>query len=78
MTSAEARMDDDNSMSFEENVVGTIAQDVTEKICALMEQKSAALQSSLGKQNNCIKDNTKRICKTKSRISGRQGCWLER
>lgn len=31
MTSAEARMGDDNSMSFEENVISTIAQEVTEK-----------------------------------------------
>lgn len=38
-----------------------------------MEQKSAALQSSLDKQNNCIKDNTKQKLKNlKEGADGRQ------
>lgn len=46
-----------------------IAQSVTEKLSALMEQKFAELQSTLDRMGNCIEDNVKRITEAESCIS---------
>lgn len=62
-------MDDGNSVPFEEKVATVIAQNVPEKISALMEQKFAELQSTLDRLCNHIENNTKRITETDSRIS---------
>uniref|UniRef100_A0A3Q3EHW0 L1 transposable element RRM domain-containing protein n=1 Tax=Labrus bergylta TaxID=56723 RepID=A0A3Q3EHW0_9LABR len=65
----EASMEDSDSTLCEDNVANAIAQNVTEKISALMELKFAELKSSLDKLSTRIGDNTKRIMETECRIS---------
>ncbi|CAJ1053440.1 uncharacterized protein rbfox3a [Xyrichtys novacula] len=68
-TSAGAEEDlEDGNMLGEANVASAIAQQVTEKISALMELKFAKLKSSLDKLSNRIKDNTERIAEAENRI----------
>ena len=62
-------MEDDEGEPIEANVASVIAQDVTEKISALKEQKFSELQSTLDRLNNRIEENTTRLTETESRIS---------
>lgn len=66
---SEASMEVDEGVPIEANVASVIAQDVTEKISALMERKFSELHSTLDKLNNRIEDNSKRLTETESRIS---------
>ena len=56
MASAEANSDNGNGVLMEENVATATAQNVMEKLSALMEQKFAKLQSTLDRMGNRIED----------------------
>lgn len=69
-TRAETKMQTANREDDgDEGVANAIAQNVTEKISALMELKFAELQSSLHGLNNRIDENATRITDAETRIS---------
>ena len=65
-SNSETGMDNDEP---DASMANLIAQNVTEKISALMELKFAELQSSLTILGSRIDDNSKRLTEAESRIS---------